>query len=53
MFLNYIALSVDTEGNFLRLMRRAQTEVELFNLCDLVLLADLTKTLALAPSLGV
>jgi hypothetical protein len=53
MFLNYIALSVDTEGNFLRLMRRAQTEVELFNLCDLFLLADLTKTLALAPSLGV
>jgi tRNA-dihydrouridine synthase len=53
MFLNYIALSVDTEGHFLRLMRQTQTEVELFNLCDRVLLADLTKTLALAPYSGV
>ncbi|MBD2507543.1 tRNA-dihydrouridine synthase family protein [Nostoc muscorum FACHB-395] len=53
MFLNYIALSVDTEGHFLRLMRQTQTEIELFNLCDRVLLADLTKTLALAPSLSV
>ncbi len=50
MFLNYIALSVDTEGEFLRLMRRMQTEVELFNLCDRILLSDVTKTLALAPS---
>ena len=51
MFLNYIALSVDTEGDFLRLMRRTQTEVELFNLCDRFLLSDITKTLALAPCL--
>ncbi len=51
MFLNYIALSVDTEGDFLRLMRRVQSEVELFDLCDRFLLVDLTKTLALAPSL--
>jgi tRNA-dihydrouridine synthase len=49
MFLNYIALSVDPEGYFLRLMRQTQTEVEMFNLCDRVLLGDLTKTLALAP----
>ncbi|MDB9457952.1 tRNA-dihydrouridine synthase family protein, partial [Dolichospermum circinale CS-545/17] len=28
MFLNYIALSVDTDGDFLRMMRQAQTEVE-------------------------
>lgn len=34
MFLNYIALNVDTEGHFLQLMRRVQTEVEMFNLCD-------------------
>ncbi len=34
MFLNYIALSIDTEGDFLRLMRRAQNEVELFSICD-------------------
>ncbi|MBN3908280.1 MAG: tRNA-dihydrouridine synthase family protein [Nostoc sp. NMS1] len=53
MFLNYIALSVDTEGHFLRSMRQTQTELELFNLCDRVLLADLTKTLALTPSLSV
>jgi len=53
MFLNYIALSVDAQGDFLRLMRQTQTEVELFNLCDTFLLADLTKTLALAPYSGV
>ncbi|MEH1840200.1 MAG: tRNA-dihydrouridine synthase family protein [Nostoc sp.] len=49
MFLNYIALNVDAEGDFLRLMRQTSTEVEMFNLCDRVLLADLTKTLALRP----
>ncbi len=48
-FLNYIVLSVDAEGHFLRLMRQTQTEVELFNLCDRFLLADTTQTLALAP----
>ena len=52
-FLNYIALSVDAEGDFLRLMRRTQTEVELLNLCDRVFLTDMTKTLALTPFLGV
>lgn len=51
-FLNYIALSVDAEGHFLRLMRQTQTEVELLNLCDRVLLAEGTKTLALAPYSG-
>src|SRR4028118_952814 len=53
MFLNYIALNVDAEGDFLRRMRQTQTEVELLNLCDRVFLADLTKNLALAPSLSV
>lgn len=52
MFLNYIALSVDAEGDFLRLMRQTQTEVELLNLCDRFLVAEKTKTLALAPYLG-
>ena len=52
MFLNYIALNVDETGNFLRLMRQTQTEVELFNLCDSVFLTDLTKNLALAPCLS-
>ncbi len=51
MFLNYIALSVDTDGNFLRMMRQAQTEVELFAICDRFLLTE-TKTLALVPSLS-
>jgi tRNA-dihydrouridine synthase len=51
MFLNYIALSVDAEGHFLRLMRQTQTEVEMFKLCDRFLLTDMTKTLALAPAI--
>ena len=53
MFLNYIALSIDTEGDFLLLMRRAQNEVELFSICDRFLLVDVTQTLALAPVLNV
>lgn len=53
MFLNYIALSVDAQGLFLRLMRQAQTEVELFKICDRFLLAEETKTLALEPYQGV
>lgn len=51
MFLNYIALSVDTDGYFLRMMRQAQTEIELLTICDRFLLAE-TKTLALVPSLS-
>ncbi|MBD1213329.1 MAG: tRNA-dihydrouridine synthase family protein [Dolichospermum circinale Clear-D4] len=51
MFLNYIALSVDTDGCFLRMMRQAQTEVELLTICDRFLLVE-TKTLALVPSLS-
>ncbi|GAB1538362.1 hypothetical protein NUACC21_10210 [Scytonema sp. NUACC21] len=53
MFLNYIALSVDAQGHFLRLMRQTQTEAELFNVCDRFLVAEGTKTLALAPYQGV
>jgi len=51
MFLNYIALSVDTDGYFLRMMRQAQTEIELLTICDRFLLAE-TKTLALVPTLS-
>ncbi|MEO0936415.1 MAG: tRNA-dihydrouridine synthase family protein, partial [Cyanobacteria bacterium J06641_2] len=47
MYLNYIALLVDTNGNFLRTMRKTKTELELLKLCDSVLLND--KNLALAP----
>ena len=49
MYLNYIALLVDAEGHFLRLMRKTQTETELLNLCDRFLLADRNQNLALAP----
>lgn len=38
MFLNYIALGVDGEGQFLRQMRQAQSEPELFGVCDRFLL---------------
>ncbi|MEM6754701.1 MAG: tRNA-dihydrouridine synthase family protein [Cyanobacteria bacterium P01_C01_bin.38] len=48
MYLNYIAPLVDTNGDFLRVMRRTKTEVELLKLCDRVLL-DSNKNLALAP----
>ncbi|MEL6164128.1 MAG: tRNA-dihydrouridine synthase family protein [Cyanobacteria bacterium J06628_3] len=47
MYLNYIALLVDTNGTFLRTMRKTKTELELLKLCDSVLLND--KNLALAP----
>jgi nifR3 family TIM-barrel protein len=53
MFLNYVALNIDAEGNFLKSMRQTQTETELFHLCDRVLLADQTKTFALTPYSGV
>ncbi|MBD2677342.1 MULTISPECIES: tRNA-dihydrouridine synthase [Nostoc] len=53
LFLNYIALNVDSQGHFLRLMRQAQTEVELFKVCDRFLVADTTQTLALAPYSGI
>ena len=48
MYLNYIALLVDSEGNFLRLMRKTKTEVELLRLCDNILLNS-NENLALAP----
>ena len=47
-FLNYIALLVDGEGHFLRLMRKTQTEAELLNLCDCFLLIE-NEHFALAP----
>jgi tRNA-dihydrouridine synthase len=49
MYLNYIALSVDANGHFRRLMRQTSTEIELFNLCDSVLLADKHENFSLAP----
>ena len=32
-FLNYVGLSVDSEGGFLYAMRRAKTRSELFSIC--------------------
>jgi nifR3 family TIM-barrel protein len=49
MYLNYIALGIDPEGKFLHQMRRTQTEVEMFDLCDRVMLQNPTQTFALAP----
>jgi tRNA-dihydrouridine synthase len=49
MYLNYIALSVDANGHFLRQMRQSSTEAELFNLCDRVLLADQHENFSPAP----
>jgi tRNA-dihydrouridine synthase B len=40
MYLNYIGQSVDAAGEFLREMRRAKTEVELFGICDRYLLTN-------------
>ncbi len=40
MYLNYIGQGVDAEGQFLREMRRAQTETELFSVCDRELLTE-------------
>lgn len=40
MYLNYIGQGVDAAGLFLRDMRRAQSEAELFSICDRALLAE-------------
>ena len=39
-YLNFVGQSVDPNGAFLQEMRRAQTELELFTLCDRHLVAD-------------
>ncbi len=52
MYLNYIAQGVDAEGNFLRQMRLAQTEAELFSVCDRHLLGDPDALFAAEPYPG-
>ena len=42
-YLNFVGLSIDPEGRFLREMRRAQSEAELFQVCDSILLAGTIK----------
>ena len=52
-YLNFVAQSVDPAGAFLHDMRRAQTEAELFSVCDRHLLADPARPYALEPFPGV
>jgi tRNA-dihydrouridine synthase B len=52
MYLNYIGQSVDAAGVFLRDMRKAQTEAELFGICDRDLLSDPDRVFAAEPYSG-
>jgi tRNA-dihydrouridine synthase B len=49
MYLNYIGQGVDAGGVFLKEMRRAQTEAELFEICDRALLTDPDRAFADEP----
>jgi len=52
-YLNFVAQSVDPEGNFLRAMRHARTETELFAVCDEHLLRNAAAPFAAEPYPGV
>jgi tRNA-dihydrouridine synthase B len=52
MYLNYIGQGVDSGGVFLRDMRKAQTEVELFGVCDRELLSYPDRAFSSEPYLG-
>ena len=52
-YLNFVAQSVDPDGAFLHDMRHAQTEAELFSVCDRHLLADPSHPYALEPFPGI
>jgi tRNA-dihydrouridine synthase B len=52
MYLNYIGQGVDPGGVFLRDMRKAQTEVELFGVCDRQLLTHPDRLFAANPYEG-
>ena len=52
-YLNFIGQSVDATGAFLYEMRRAETETDLFAICDRHLLAEPTKLFADEPYPGV
>jgi tRNA-dihydrouridine synthase B len=51
-YLNFIGQGVDTEGKFLFEMRRAQTEMELFGVCDRYLLSEPERPFASEPYPG-
>jgi tRNA-dihydrouridine synthase B len=52
MYLNYIGQSVDADGLFLHDMRRAQTALELFDICDRYLLTMPDRPFAPEPYTG-
>lgn len=52
-YLNFVGQSVDPEGTFLHDMRRAETEAQLFAVCDRHLLAEPTREFSLEPHPGV
>jgi tRNA-dihydrouridine synthase B len=52
MYLNYIGQGVDPAGVFLHDMRRAQTEAELFGICDRELLGQSDRLFAIEPYAG-
>jgi tRNA-dihydrouridine synthase B len=52
MYLNYIAQGIDADGTFLRDMRKAQTESELFGICDRDLLNYPDRVFSSEPYLG-
>jgi tRNA-dihydrouridine synthase B len=52
MYLNYIGQGVDAAGIFLRDMRKAQTEAELFGVCDRDLLTHPNQVFPMEPYTG-
>lgn len=52
-YLNFVGQSVDPDGAFLRDMRRARTETELFAVCDRHLLSDPARLFSDEPYPGV
>jgi len=52
-YLNFVGQSVDAAGSFLHDMRRAETELDLFSICDRHLLADPTREFSPEPFPGV
>ncbi len=52
-YLNFVGQSVDPTGAFLHDMRRAQSEAELFSLCDRHLLSEPTREFSPEPYPGV
>jgi tRNA-dihydrouridine synthase B len=52
-YLNFVGQSVDATGAFLHDMRRAESELELFSICDRHLLAEPAQEFALEPYPGI